>query len=300
MILCKPDYKKSRTNSGFFGGTYESRTRLQGFADLCVTAPPTRQCYKLYRFTRLNARLFYGMIRSLVNLLHRQPLPSALELAPRIDEHGLPHYTADNLRDIAAAGFQRVGIVAAVITQETDTPQLLMLHHKPSEKVAAPGAWGPLAETSHVATIGTNLEVESAAATIFRSFEEETGMQARFLKPALPSKSVGTYTTCKWPIGHKDLNSYAFAVVPFLYLTNHKITQKLITSFKPTEEIDSATFMTTAEIRAQTFLRPGTLEWLAVVENSASYNIAGPFTEIATPTRLSRPGEDIIFANLAV
>lgn len=26
----------------FFGGTYGSRTRLQGFADLCVTAPPTR------------------------------------------------------------------------------------------------------------------------------------------------------------------------------------------------------------------------------------------------------------------
>ena len=24
------------------GGTYGSRTRLQGFADLCVTAPPTR------------------------------------------------------------------------------------------------------------------------------------------------------------------------------------------------------------------------------------------------------------------
>ena len=25
------------------GGTYESRTRLKGFADLCVTAPPTRR-----------------------------------------------------------------------------------------------------------------------------------------------------------------------------------------------------------------------------------------------------------------
>lgn len=25
------------------GGTYGSRTRLQGFADLCVTAPPTRR-----------------------------------------------------------------------------------------------------------------------------------------------------------------------------------------------------------------------------------------------------------------
>ncbi len=25
------------------GGTYESRTRLRGFADLCVTDPPTRQ-----------------------------------------------------------------------------------------------------------------------------------------------------------------------------------------------------------------------------------------------------------------
>ncbi len=29
------------------GGTYESRTRLKGFADLCVTAPPTRHLFFL-------------------------------------------------------------------------------------------------------------------------------------------------------------------------------------------------------------------------------------------------------------
>lgn len=41
------DFKSTAyTNSAtrpYRGGTYGSRTRLQGFADLCVTAPPTRQ-----------------------------------------------------------------------------------------------------------------------------------------------------------------------------------------------------------------------------------------------------------------
>ena len=33
-----------------FGGTYESRTRLKGFADLCVTDPPTRHHFHYIRF----------------------------------------------------------------------------------------------------------------------------------------------------------------------------------------------------------------------------------------------------------
>lgn len=244
----------------------------------------------------MHAVLWYDTIR----MQAMRVAPPSLELSPRFDEFGLPHYSPDNLRAIAAAGYRRVGVVAAVILQDTQRSNLLMLHHVPSEKVAPTGAWGPLAETSHIAEGNEDYEVESAAATIYRSFEEETGMQARFLRPSVPSASVGAYTTCKWPIGHGHEGSFAYGVVPFLYLTNQEAAQKLVTSFSPTEEIDQVKFMQPDEIRSQRYLRPGVLEWLSVVENSASYGLGGPFLELPTPQRLSGDGQDVIFANLTL
>lgn len=211
---------------------------------------------------------------------------------------GLPQYSLDDLRDIAEAGFHRVGVVAAVILQTADTPKLLMLHHKPSEKVAAPGAWGPLAETSHIVNMATGTEVESAAATIYRSFEEETGMQADFLHPSLPSRSIGAFTTCKWPVGYTNISSFAFGIVPFLYLKNQTAANELITSFVETEEIDNVRFMSAAEIRHTRRLRTGTLDWLSVVENSASYNLRGPFVGLPRPHKLRGASQDVVFANL--
>lgn len=235
-----------------------------------------------------------GSVQNLTNSAH----PSPLELLPSIDQLGLPHYSAEDLRAIAAAGFKRLGVVAAVILQSADTPKLLMLHHKPSEKVAPSGAWGPLAETSHLTQTAAGIEVESIAATIYRSFEEETGMQARFLRPCVPPKSIGAYTTCKWPVGYADMQSFAFGVVPFLYLTNEDASYKLINSFSPTQEIDDSAFMSPGEIRKQGLLRPGTLEWLSVVENSASYNLSGPFVEFPVQPKFSADGQDVIFDNI--
>lgn len=226
------------------------------------------------------------------------PAPVSLELSPFVDRFGLPHYSVEDLRDIAAAGFKRVGVVAAVMVQERTAPRLLMLHHKPSEKVAAPGAWGPMAETSRVYDAPSGRHVESAAATIYRSFEEETGMQARFLRPSLPTRSIGAYTTCKWPVGHADQASFAYGVVPFLYLRNHASASQLVDSFAETEEIDGAKFMEPDEIRETSLLRPGTLEWLAVVENSASFDIAGPFVDLPHQPRVAERGQDVILANL--
>ncbi len=173
-----------------------------------------------------------------------------------------------------------------------------MLHHKPSEKVAAPGAWGPLAETSHIVDTATGIAVESAAATIYRSFEEETGMQADFLHPSVPPRSIGAFTTCKWPVGYADVSSFAFGIVPFLYLKNPNAANKLVALFTETKEIDGACFMSAAEIRRKQPLRIGTLDWLSVVENSASYNLHEPFVNLPRPQKLHGVGKDIVFANL--
>lgn len=175
-----------------------------------------------------------------------------------------------------------------------------MLHHKPSDKVAAPGAWGPMAETSRVYDTPAGMQVESAVATVYRSFEEETGMQARFLRPSVPTRAVGAYTTCKWPVGHAYQASYAYGMVPFLYLRNHASAERLVSSFTETEEINAAAFMHPDEIRETAPLRPGTLEWLAVVENSASFNIPGPFVDLPLQHRNTERGQDAILANITL
>lgn len=38
-----------------YGGTYGSRTRLRGFADRCVTAPPTRHSHHYIRWQMVEA-----------------------------------------------------------------------------------------------------------------------------------------------------------------------------------------------------------------------------------------------------
>ena len=225
-----------------------------------------------------------------------------IDLKPNLTEAGLPDYSVQDLRNMAAAGFSRLGTVAALILPDSN---FLMFHHKGEDKgnpkIQHGGAFGFIAETGHYARVNKNtIVVESSIATFQRGFLEEARMDPRFLNPHF--SPAGSYATSRWPVGFnaEQREQYAFAVIPVMHLPSRSSVDNLIDNFVETTEIDGLEVMSRTEIRHRTDLRHGTLEILNVVESSGLYETESLGQKVEFPDYPIYDGKDIVFDKMSL
>lgn len=202
----------------------------------------------------------------------------------------VPHIDEAFLRVVRDSGFQRMGIVAALV----EGGKIMMLRHRKSDK-SDEGTWGPLAETSKATRVAGVWHPEDPIRTLRRAIDEEVGLQIGF--PPLRARAIGGFTMATWPIGIDYPGQNAYAIVPVLHMERGS-TQRLVETFTPTEEIDKVAMLSPDQIRTQC-LRPGVLSWLHVVEHSPLFAGQGPFVELQVPGTMPRGEQvDIIFSNM--
>ena len=224
------------------------------------------------------------------------------ELKPNLTEAGLPDYSVQDLRNMAKAGFARLGTVAALVVPNGD---FLMFHHKGADKgnpkIQQGGAFGFIAETTHYSTIGDTISVESSKATFLRGFIEEANMHPRLLH--LHFSPAGSYATSRWPVGFnaKQREQFAFAVVPIMHISSHIALNVMLERFEETKEIDGLEVMSRNELRNHShYLRNGTLDILNVVESSGLYETKVLESEIQFPNTTSYTGTDVVFEKMSL
>ncbi len=187
-------------------------------------------------------------------------------LQPSRALHMFPNVTINDLRELQAAGWSRVGIVAAVINE---AQQILMLEHAESDKNPE-GALGPLAETTLVRSVNNQWQVEDTITTLYRCFREELGI-TNPEQVGLAARKIGAWTLNRWPVGgerHKD--KFALAVCPVITVPEQTVTR--IGRFINTHEIRRAYFMKPEQILDINNVRPGTHQWLIDIISSGLLN----------------------------
>lgn len=174
----------------------------------------------------------------------------------------LPAPSVDDLRALKAAGWSRMGVIAAIFDRAGN---VLMLEHKGAEKTPD-GALGPLAETSQIARFPWgSIVVESAAHTLSRGIHEELGVD----DPSaieLRSKRYGGWTLSPWPVGVSNNGEQAIAICPVATIDD-ETKSMLLDGFAENEEIKRIAFMTPDDVRVS-MTRPGTDRWLTNVMSS--------------------------------
>ncbi|MBL8121547.1 hypothetical protein JNM87_02250 [Candidatus Saccharibacteria bacterium] len=188
--------------------------------------------------------------------------------------------TPDFRLAVAAAGFQRIGIVATMISNG----QLLMARHKQSPKLNG-NVWGPLSETSQ----SQDTVYETATETLWRGMREELGMDP-------PSLTLAThmrrFMACEW--NGENPRERSYAIVPIIHLPQ-ETRQYMLDTFRPTPEIDAIGFWRPETIRSQApQLRSGVLEWLSAVTESPLFKQPSPGVPFTVePPRLPDSATDL-------
>lgn len=182
-------------------------------------------------------------------------------LRPELAADTLPRPTAADLRQLAAQGWMRFGIVAAVVD---DHRRIMMLEHRPSSKTPA-GALGPLAETAQLGRVDGKIAVETTEETLARAVSEELGQSPPTLQ--LRARKVGSWELNSWPVGINHGNQRAFGVCPVVHVTGDE-RERIEDEFAGTEEIRAVRFMTPEQIDGYHNVRPGTNLWLGTVAAS--------------------------------
>lgn len=188
------------------------------------------------------------------------PLPRSAQ--PASATAMFPKFNADDLRVIKAAGWTRVGILAAILDGEQ---RFLILRHKHSDKTPQ-GALGPLAETAQLSRgVRNEIQVESTAHTLSRAVYEELGV-SRPSTLRLTAKYIGGWVLNSWPVGTGYAGQKALAICPVTHIGNEE-KERLLDTFQEMEEIAGIDFMRAHDI-AHELVRPGTREWLGDVLSS--------------------------------
>lgn len=194
--------------------------------------------------------------------LHTAEVTLLGNLDPRNASDMLPALDAADLSVIKASGWERVGIVAALVDPEF---RVLTLQHRPSGKSPA-GALGPLAETGHVAKLGEDIVVETAGANLSRAIHEELGVdQPSRLR--LTARWLGAWTLNSWPVGIGYQAQHALAICPVAHL-DEAAKEMLMDTFTGTEEIEAISFQSVDGLLAAENVRPGTHTWLGDIMSS--------------------------------
>jgi hypothetical protein len=181
----------------------------------------------------------------------------------------LPEPSIDDVRALGAAGWARLGIVAAVMD---GGGRIMMLEHKASDKTPD-GALGPLAETTQFTHTETGIVIESTAHTLARAIKEELAI-ADPNDFELYAKKIGAWTLNNWPVGIGHNGQRALAICPVVHISRRS-RRELIDTFAGTEEIRAITFMEPHDIVTHALTRSGTSEWVNDIMASGladSYN----------------------------
>lgn len=184
----------------------------------------------------------------------RSSMPTSL--VPKRSPAILPAADVRDLRRMRDAGFDRYGVVAAIVD---DLGRLLMLSHVGNSKTPD-GALGPLAETAKLAINGDDISVEATAQTLLRGVREELGIEDTD-SIGFRARRAGGWVLNNWPVGTAYANQTALAVCPVLHV-DAAGAQAILDSFQPNDEISGIRFMSPGEIRQAPNLRDGTQAWL--------------------------------------
>lgn len=179
-------------------------------------------------------------------------LPATGRLLP-----SLSHHTINRLTE---TGWSRVGLVVPLITR---AGKLLMFEHKETFK-SREGMLGPLGETSK----GIHPVIEQPLETLHRGIGEETGTREPHTL-GLRMRDEGGWFINRWPVGVLQLDEYACAVCPPVYVPP-STEDRLLAQRHINDEVQSIQAMSPDEIRDTdpAMLRPGVLGWLTQLEST--------------------------------
>lgn len=204
-------------------------------------------------------------------------------LRPELATDTLPNPTEADLRQLAAQGWMRFGIVVALID---DRRRIMMLEHRPSAK-APTGALGPMAETAQLSRLRDEVTVETTVQTLARAIREELGRDPT--GTPLRARKVGSWELTKWPVGYSYGDQQAFGISPIVHVTREQ-RDRIQDEFTGTEEISGVQFMSLDQIGERN-VRPGTHIWLGLVANSPLMDVSPEESlELFLPSGTAMPG----------
>lgn len=172
----------------------------------------------------------------------------------------LPDLSRDTLAELAQYGWQRIGIMVAIV--DTDG-RILMQNHNGRDKNTH-SALGPLGETSSQ----SHPYIEQPLWTLYRGIIEELGVDNPD-ELGLLMHAQGGWTVNQWPRGMKYPGEFACALSIPVFLDDYG-KRTLTRAFTKTQEVNDYSFMHPADI-LQTddlLLRPGVKPWLQQIEST--------------------------------
>lgn len=204
----------------------------------------------------------------------------------------LPTLSPNELEGLYREGWDRVGVVAAVLDSSFN---ILLLEHKKSEKTDD-GMLGALGETALIFPEEVGWRIENPVTTLLRGIEEEAGV--RLTSESLRVAETSNCFTLGWPVGVKSLHESAFAICP-LVIVDDAVKDELL-SGPPTEEISSKYFVPfeEAELLPDAAFRPGMREWLTEAGKLIQKARLEPQVGIKPPEEVRMVGTDAILRNV--
>lgn len=223
------------------------------------------------------------------------PLTPTTEQQPRVPleiqcqyDTSLPALSPEVLGSLTAAGWQRVGIMAAIVDSAGD---VMMLHHRAGEKCPA-GALGPLGETSQQ----NDSTIEQPSATLLRGLQEEIGLTVAPSELFIPSRR-GWHINA-WPHGHNNPNEFS-AAISFPVFINDSLRRAITSNTSSSTEISGRrSFMSPDAVLGQPDdkLRLGVRSWLNGLLERGSLSNTQTLITLPYPN-IVKNGTDITLQN---
>ncbi len=216
---------------------------------------------------------------------------------PQTAESMFPAVKGTDLSRLKQAGWARLGIVAAVVDPASN---ILMLKHRPSDKISDTACWGPLAETTHVIQANGRVIAEDTAQTLARSLAEELEVAKPELL-GLTARRIGAWALNAWPVGVSYQGQEAFAVCPVVHVSRDG-KGFLMDTFDGSEEIADIEFWAPDDIIDANNTRNGTRQWLVDINRSGLITPARAgegLVPVTLPSPIMAPGAvDVKFAEI--
>ncbi len=196
----------------------------------------------------------------------------------------LPHLHADIKREIAACGWVGIGVMVALITEDTD---IMLIKGRETKKYKA-GTLGPLGETSKQidGTNGIPPLVEQPLSTLYRGIIEELGLtEPEELE--LRMKRTGGWTVNQWPRGDAYPNQWNCAL-SFAVHIGRDVEELLLTINPQNDEVSGVIKLPVDYVLSdrEGLYRPGVHDWLGQLAANGLLDASEDVTPIAFDTIL--------------
>ena len=172
----------------------------------------------------------------------------------------LPHLHADIKSEIAEYGWVGIGVMVALITEDTD---IMLIKGRETKKYRA-GTLGPLGETSKQidGMQGVPPLVEQPLSTLYRGISEELGLTEPEALD-LRMRRMGGWTVNQWPRGDAYPNQWNCALSFAVHIGRD--VEELLLSINPqNDEVSGVVKLPVDFVLSDTegLYRPGVHNWL--------------------------------------